>query len=133
MTENNQETTFDRMGEFYGNIVNLENPVEESENEPSQPNINETIIIEDKANDTITAAENKSELMVTIPLPDVEDNDDEVEEEVEQSPVRWRPPTPPKASPKRSPLTSNESPVLESEAQIPNLKIVTPTNLFSGK
>ena len=68
MTENNQETTFDRMGEFYGNIVNLENPVEEFENEPSQININETIIIEDKANDTITAAENKSELMVTIPL-----------------------------------------------------------------
>ena len=68
MTENNQETTFDRMGEFYGNIANLENPVEESENEPSQPNINETIIIEDKANDTITVAENKSELMVTIPL-----------------------------------------------------------------
>ena len=65
--------------------------------------------------------------------PDVEDNDDEVEEEVEQSPARWRPPTPPKASPKRSPLTSNESPaVLESEAQIPNLKIVTPTNLFSS-
>ena len=68
MTENNQETTFDRMGEFYGNIVNLENPVEEFENEPSQININETIIIEDKANDTITVAENKSELMVTIPL-----------------------------------------------------------------
>ena len=65
---NNQETTFDRMGEFYGNIVNLENPVEESENEPSQPNINETIVIENRANDTISAAENISELMVTIPL-----------------------------------------------------------------
>ena len=68
ITENNQETTYDRLGEFYGNIVNLENHVEEPENEPIHPNINETIVIEDKANDTITAAENKSELMVTIPL-----------------------------------------------------------------
>ena len=68
ITENNQETTYDRLGEFYGNIVNLENLVDEPENEPVQPNINETIVIENKANDTISAAENISELMVTIPL-----------------------------------------------------------------
>ena len=68
ITENNQETTYDRLGEFYGNIVNLENLVEEPENEPIQPNINETIVIENRANDTISAAENISELMVTIPL-----------------------------------------------------------------
>ena len=68
ITENNQETTYDRLGEFYGNIVNLENLVEEPENESIQPNINETIVIENRANDTISAAENISELMVTIPL-----------------------------------------------------------------
>ena len=68
ITENNQETTYDRLGEFYGNIVNLENLVDEPENEPIQANINETIVIENKANDTISAAENISELMVTIPL-----------------------------------------------------------------
>ena len=68
ITENNQETTYDRLGEFYGNIVNLENLVDEPENEPVQPNINETIVIENKANDTISATENISELMVTIPL-----------------------------------------------------------------
>ena len=68
ITENNQETTYDRLGEFYGNIVNLENIVDEPENEPIQANINETIVIENKANDTISAAENISELMVTIPL-----------------------------------------------------------------
>ena len=68
ITENNQETTYDRLGEFYGNIVNLENLVDEPENEPIQPNINETIVIENRANDTISAAENISELMVTIPL-----------------------------------------------------------------
>ena len=46
-----------------------------------------------------------------------EDNDDETETEEEsdeQSPARWRPPTPPKASPKRSSLASDESPALES-------------------
>ena len=68
ITENNQETTYDRLGEFYGNIVNLENLDEEPENESIQPNINETIVIENRANDTISAAENISELMVTIPL-----------------------------------------------------------------
>ena len=68
ITENNQETTYDRLGEFYGNIVNLENLVDEPENEPIQANINETIVIENKANDTISATENISELMVTIPL-----------------------------------------------------------------
>ena len=68
ITENNQETNYDRLGEFYGNIVNLENLVDEPENEPIQANINETIVIENKANDTISATENISELMVTIPL-----------------------------------------------------------------
>ena len=43
-----------------------------------------------------------------------EDNDDEVEEEEEQNSAPWRPPTPPKASPKKASLTSGESPALES-------------------
>merc|ERR1712018_42151 len=87
ITETNQDSIFDKMGTFYGNLLNLEYQ--------ELLNLNETVVMESKFNETI--ADPKTELIVTIEPEN--DTEDILEDEVEESPVRWRPPTPPKATP----------------------------------
>ena len=87
ITETNQDSIFDKMGTFYGNLLNLEYQ--------EVLNLNETVVMESKFNETI--ADPKTELIVTIEPEN--DTEDILEDEVEESPVRWRPPTPPKATP----------------------------------
>ena len=76
------------MGQFYGKMVNLDEEIQ---------TLNETVVMESKFSDE-TILE-KSELIVTIEPERNLDGIEEVEDEVEESPVRWRPPTPPKATP----------------------------------
>ena len=59
MVETNEETPFDRMGSFYGSIVNLETPNKDDEGIPM---LNETYF-DNKSNETMAE---KSELIVTI-------------------------------------------------------------------
>ncbi len=89
ITESNEDGNFDKMGSFYGNIVNLSAQVEDDESEKA--NMNETVVI-DKANETRC-----DELIVTI---EANDNDEDVEEDDEKEDIVVpRPPTPPKSSP----------------------------------
>ena len=55
ITDNDQESVFDKMGNFYGNLLNLD--LEEREN------LNETVVLESKFNETIAE---RNELIVTI-------------------------------------------------------------------
>ena len=66
-------------------------------------NMNETVVIESKVNDE-TFSEDKSELILTLANDNTETGNDTEDEEVEDynSPLTYRPPTPPKMSPKNN-------------------------------
>ena len=100
------------MGSFYGNIINLSSDVHEnSEVESPVANMNETVVLENKTSDE-TLIGDKSELILTIVNDPSENGTDDCEEEEEEdisSPVPYRPPTPPKMSPKNNSPTFEES------------------------
>lgn len=85
LTDTNEDTVFDKLGQFYGKMANLDEELQ---------TLNETVVMDSKFNETI--AESKSELIVTV-----EPSNDTVIDEIDEyeSPVRWCPPTPPKATP----------------------------------
>ena len=56
ITETNQDSVFDKMGTFYGNLLNLDHE--------EVSNLNETVVMDSKFNETIM--DQKSELIVTI-------------------------------------------------------------------
>ena len=100
ITETNQDSVFDKMGTFYGNLLNLDHEEVSS--------LNETVVMDSKFNETIM--DQKSDLIVTIE-PKLNETEDVIDEEVDESPVRWRPPTPPKATPPKNaekPKETNE-------------------------
>ena len=102
LCDNNEEDGFDQLGEFYGNLVNLNKPIQDANPAPNAPvGLNETVVLDStRANETIVE---KDDLILTIEQnPDENAEDDDEEEDQGPSPVRWRPPTPPKASPKNS-------------------------------
>ena len=93
------------MGSFYGNIIDLSADIQntpEAQNPP--PNMNETVVLENKSADETIGAD-RSELILTI-VNDPTEAGNESEDEVDDynSPVAYRPPTPPKISPKNSPV-----------------------------
>ena len=109
LCDNNEEDGFDQLGEFYGNLVNLNIPIQDVNPTPQAVGLNETVVLEStRANETIVE---KDDLILTIeqnPDDNVEDEDDD--DDQGPSPDRWRPPTPPKASPKYSEAVENHSP-----------------------
>merc|ERR1711860_411731 len=63
----------------------------------------------------------KSELIVTIE-PNLNETEDVIDEDVDESPVRWRPPTPPKATPPKNtgqPKESSEETSVTSGISVP--------------
>ena len=101
LCDNNEEDGFDQLGEFYGNLVNLNKPLQDANPTPNAAvGLNETVVLDStsRANETIVE---KDDLILTIEQnPDDNAEDEDEEEDQGPSPARWRPPTPPKASPK---------------------------------
>ena len=110
--ETNEDTKYDKMGSFYGNIINLSSNVhEDSEVESPVANMNETVVLENKTSDETLIDADRSELILTIVNDKSEHETDDCEEEEEDinSPIPYRPPTPPKMSPKNNSPTFEES------------------------
>ena len=110
ITESNEDSKYDKMGSFYGNIIDLSAEIIQNSPEIQAPsaNMNETVVLENRTADETIGIGDKSDLILTILNDPTEAGNDSEEEEEEEfnSPAAFRPPTPPKVSPKNSPKNS---------------------------
>ena len=94
------------MGSFYGNIIDLSADIIQNSPEIQAPsaNMNETVVLENRTADETIGLGDKSDLILTILNDPTEAGNDSGEEEEEEfnSPAAFRPPTPPKVSPKNN-------------------------------
>ena len=126
ITESNEDSNFDKMGSFYGSIVNLNvqhtSPSNNSSDEKVS-NMNETVVIETlktASNDTLMS-EDQSDLIISMISDDKEEPlEEEEEEDNDESPVRWRPPTPPKVLESSLKNNSELEPITEASESSPD-------------